>query len=99
MQLLILCLSRVDIIRTAKTIVDVKNEDELFQNFLYHTRQVDYEKANLKNKVDAPISKGEAQNDGEQAVEHLRTLGKLIFTNSEARKVCQSVNPRPSQID
>lgn len=31
------------------------------------------------------------QQDGEQAVEHLRTLGKLIFTNSEFRKLLKDV--------
>lgn len=37
--------------------------------------------------VDAPVSDKELKSDADQAVEHLRTLGKLIFTNSEARKV------------
>lgn len=67
--------------------VERNNEDELFQNFLWHTRDVDYSKGNLKD-VDTPVGKGDLKDDGEQAVEHLRTLGKLIFTNSEARKVC-----------
>ena len=31
------------------------------------------------------------QQDGQQAVEHLRTLGKLIFTNSEARKLLKDI--------
>lgn len=34
--------SSTDIIKTAKAMVEQKNKDELFQNFLYHTRQVDY---------------------------------------------------------
>lgn len=38
-----------DIITTAKRIVKDKNSDELAQEFLYNTRNVDYSKGNLKN--------------------------------------------------
>ena len=40
-----------------------------------------------KVNVNTPVGKDDLQADGDQAIEHLRTLGKLIFTNSEARKV------------
>jgi len=79
-----------NIIRTAKRMVSIKNEDELFQNFLYNTRHVDTSKANL-NAVNTPVGKDDLKNDGQQAVEHLRTLGKLIFTNSEARKLLKDI--------
>ncbi|KAM0790055.1 hypothetical protein ACM66B_005383 [Microbotryomycetes sp. NB124-2] len=75
-----------DIIRTAKQIVEQKNADELVQNFLFHTRQVDYSKGNLKD-ITPGVTQDERERDAQQAVEHLRTLGKLIFTNSEARKL------------
>ncbi|KAK4051695.1 hypothetical protein OIO90_004645 [Microbotryomycetes sp. JL221] len=75
-----------EIIRTAKQIVEEKNADELVQNFLYHTRQVDYSKGNLKG-ITPGVSQDERERDAQQAIEHLRTLGKLIFTNSEARKL------------
>lgn len=66
--------------------VEQKNADELFQNFLYHTRSVDTSKLNLKD-VSTGTTKSELDSEGQQALAHLRTLGKLIFTNSEARKV------------
>ncbi|KAK4051027.1 hypothetical protein OIV83_003156 [Microbotryomycetes sp. JL201] len=75
-----------EIIRTAKQIVEQKNADELVQNFLFHTRQVDYSKGNLKG-ITPGVTQDERERDAQQAVEHLRTLGKLIFTNSEARKL------------
>ncbi|ORY77244.1 hypothetical protein BCR35DRAFT_305540 [Leucosporidium creatinivorum] len=79
-----------DVIRTAKAIVDEKNADELFQNFLWHTRDVDYGKGNLK-QINTAVNQDEADRDGQQAAEHLRTLGKLIFTNSEARKLLKDI--------
>lgn len=91
-----------DIIRTAKQIVEEKNEDELLQNFLYDSRHVDtvssrassfgfpsrteaytnsshfflQSKVNLK-EVTPGVNKDEAQRDSEDAVAHLRTLGKV----------------------
>ncbi|KAL8287370.1 hypothetical protein RQP46_003822 [Phenoliferia psychrophenolica] len=78
-----------NIIKTAKSIVEEKNADELLQNFLYHSRTVDTGKA--KVNVNAPVGKDDLKADGDQAIEHLRTLGKLIFTNSEARKLLKDI--------
>ncbi|KAI5479947.1 hypothetical protein MNV49_002237 [Pseudohyphozyma bogoriensis] len=78
-----------NVILTLERIVKDKNADELAQNFLYHTREIDYSKAKVTG-VNAP-DQGERKADADQAVEHLRTLGKLIFTNSEARKLLKDV--------
>jgi len=80
-----------DIIRTAKQIVTEKNDDELLQNFIYHTTKVQTPSAEQVKNVNTATSKQDMQQDGEQAVEHLRTLGKLIFTNSEFRKLLKDV--------
>ncbi|SGY18964.1 BQ5605_C014g07520 [Microbotryum silenes-dioicae] len=79
-----------DLIRTAKQMVEERNADELLQNFIYHTRDVDYSKGDL-SKVSTSVNKDDTQKDGEQAIEHLRTLAKLLFTNSEARKLLKDV--------
>lgn len=79
------------IIDTARTMVAVKNKDELFQQFLYHTRDVDYSKGSLKN-INTPLNKDDAGRDAQLAAEHLRTLGKLIFTNSEFRKILKDAS-------
>ncbi|GAA5879129.1 hypothetical protein JCM16303_001308 [Sporobolomyces ruberrimus] len=80
-----------EIIRIAKQIVVEKNDDELLQNFIYHTTKVQTPSADQVKNVNTSTSQQEMQQDGEQAVEHLRTLGKLIFTNSEFRKLMKDV--------
>ncbi|GAA6063477.1 hypothetical protein JCM10212_006339 [Sporobolomyces blumeae] len=80
-----------DIIRTARRIVVEKNDDELLQNFIYHTTKVQTPNADQVKNVQTGTSQEEMKQDGEQAVEHLRTLGKLIFTNSEFRKLLKDV--------
>lgn len=45
---------------------------------------------NIKN-VSAPVSKDQAQSEGQQAVEHLKTVAKLVFTNSEVRKLLSDI--------
>ncbi|KPV72383.1 uncharacterized protein RHOBADRAFT_66934 [Rhodotorula graminis WP1] len=75
-----------DVIRVLREIVVEKNDDELLQNFFYHTKKTNTPNVNDLKNVSTGTDKGEMQQDGDQAVEHLRTLGKLIFTNSEARK-------------
>ncbi|KAI0043796.1 hypothetical protein FA95DRAFT_1498062 [Auriscalpium vulgare] len=76
-----------DIIETARLIVQEKNADELFQNFLWHTGGVDLSQAKKDPNEVAPVDKGKLQDDRDQAVHHLRTLFTLIATNSEVRKL------------
>ncbi|KAF7974468.1 hypothetical protein HWV62_12112 [Athelia sp. TMB] len=63
-----------DIIETARVMVQEKNADELFQTF--------------KDPNDVlPVDKTKAKDDGQLAVQHLRTILSLILTNSEVRKL------------
>ncbi|GAA5978322.1 hypothetical protein JCM10908_004313 [Rhodotorula pacifica] len=80
-----------DIIRTLRTIVAEKNDDEAIQNFIYHTRKTSTPSASDIKNVSTGTDQQQMQQDGQQAVEHLRTLGKLIFTNSEARKLLKDI--------
>lgn len=45
---------------------------------------------NIKG-ASAPTSKEQAKSEGEEAVEHLRVLAKLVFTNSEVRKLLSDI--------
>ncbi|KAF9457296.1 hypothetical protein BDZ94DRAFT_1326382 [Collybia nuda] len=77
-----------DIIETARLMVQEKNADELFQNFVWHTRDVD--KEGIKGGVtgtEAPVDREKANSDSQEAVQHLRTLLSLVLTNSEVRKL------------
>ncbi|RPD56928.1 hypothetical protein L226DRAFT_573722 [Lentinus tigrinus ALCF2SS1-7] len=76
-----------DIIDTARLIVQQKNADELFQNFIWHTRDVDFDQAKKDPKEVVPVDKEKAKSDGQQAVQHLRTLLSLVLTNAEVRKL------------
>lgn len=76
-----------DIIETARLIVQEKNKDELFQNFIWHTRDTDFSKAKKDPSDVAPVDSDKAKSDGQQAVTHLRTLLSLILTNAEVRKL------------
>ncbi|KAK2464849.1 hypothetical protein APHAL10511_003148 [Amanita phalloides] len=74
-----------DIIDTAHRIVMDKNADELFQYFIWHTRDVEREA--LAPGDLSPVKGEKAKKDRDQAVRHLRTLLRLILTNSEIRKL------------
>ena len=76
-----------DIIETARLIVQRKNADELFQNFIWHTRDTNFDQAKKDPNQVVPIDQQKAKSDGQQAVQHLRTLLSLIFTNGEVRKL------------
>ncbi|KAA1478008.1 hypothetical protein DENSPDRAFT_867808 [Dentipellis sp. KUC8613] len=76
-----------DIIETARLMVQEKNSDELFQNFLWHTRDVSLEDKKKDPNDVLPVDREKAKQDGQKAVQHLRTLLTLIATNSEVRKL------------
>ncbi|TBU29364.1 hypothetical protein BD311DRAFT_269060 [Dichomitus squalens] len=76
-----------DIIETARLMVQQKNADELFQNFIWHTRDVDVDQAKKDPNEVIPVDKEKAKGDGRQAVQHLRTLLSLVMTNAEVRKL------------
>ncbi|KZT25454.1 hypothetical protein NEOLEDRAFT_1133378 [Neolentinus lepideus HHB14362 ss-1] len=76
-----------DIIETARIIVAKKNRDELFQNFVWHTRGVDTDQVKTDPNDVLPVDQEKAKSDGKQAVQHLRTLLTLVLANSEVRKL------------
>ncbi|EIN12698.1 hypothetical protein PUNSTDRAFT_97516 [Punctularia strigosozonata HHB-11173 SS5] len=76
-----------DIVETAREMILEKNSDEVFQNFVWHTRDVDYDRLKKDPSALTTVDQQKAQQDSQQAVKHLRTLLSLVFTNSEARKL------------
>lgn len=75
------------VIDTMRAIVREKNADELLQNFVWHTRQTDTERAKKDPNEVLPVGQDKAQNDASLAAQHLRTLATLVITNAEARKL------------
>ena len=76
-----------DVIKQAKYLLLVKNEGNLLQEFLWNTQQLSGGNAQLPG---APIDKDTAKQHGNQAVEGLRTLGTLLISNGQFRKLCMS---------
>lgn len=76
-----------DIIETARLIVKQKNADELFQKFVWHTRDVSIEAVKTDPSEASQVNQEKLTEDRKQAVRHLRTILTLILTNSEVRKL------------
>ena len=55
-----------DIIETARLMVAEKNADELFQNFIWHTRGVDYSAAKQDPNEVAPVGTDKVRRDSDQ---------------------------------
>jgi Family of unknown function (DUF5923) len=73
-----------NVIEEAKILLLTKNEGNLLQDFIWQTQQISGGNANGLN---APVSKDDARQHGQQALEGLRTLGTLIITNGQFRKL------------
>lgn len=76
-----------DIVTQAKNLLLSKNEGNLLQDFIWQTTQFDPSVVSTPN---APLDKDTAKQHGNKALEGLRTLGTLIITNGQFRKLCKS---------
>ena len=75
-----------DVIEKAKVLLLSKNSGNLLQDFIWQTQMIGTGNASTPN---APIDKDAAKQHGQQAVEGLRTLGELLITNGQFRKLCK----------
>jgi len=58
-----------DIIETARLIVQQKNKDQLFQSFVWHTRDSDFDVEKIQDSTDAvPVDKEKVKDDGRQGM-------------------------------
>jgi hypothetical protein len=79
-----------NVIEQAKKMLLVKNEGELLQDFIWQAQKitsVDAQKPNL------PVDKESSKQDANKAAEGLKTLGTLMITNGEFRKLCKFLLP------
>jgi hypothetical protein len=74
-----------NVIEQAKILLLTKNQGDLLQDFIWSTEHIG---AGDAKGVGAPVDKETAQQHGQQALEGLRTLGQLIITNGQFRKLC-----------
>lgn len=73
-----------EVVKQAKNLVLSKNDGNLLQDFIWQTQQFDPKAVSVPG---APVNKDQAQQHGNQALEGLRTLGTLIITNGQFRKL------------
>jgi DNA ligase-4 len=73
-----------DVVKQAKNLLLSKNEGNLLQDFIWQTQNFD---PNAVGTPDAPVDKNTAKRHGDQALEGLRTLGTLLITNGQFRKL------------
>ncbi|KAF2398566.1 hypothetical protein EJ06DRAFT_557805 [Trichodelitschia bisporula] len=73
-----------DIIEKAKVLLLTKNDGNLLQDFVWQTEQISGGNATTPN---APVDKEKARQHGNEALEGLRTLGSLIISNGQFRKL------------
>jgi hypothetical protein len=75
-----------NVVEQAKQIILTKNSGNLLQDFVWQTQSLD---VNAK-APGAPVDKDSAKQHGNQVAEGLRTLGTLIISNGQFRKLCKS---------
>ena len=73
-----------DVIGSAQHLFLKKNYNEEFQNFLYHTMETQ-----ISVNVDVPVTRDQAKDHGDHALQGLRTLGRLLITNGQFRKLLE----------
>lgn len=73
-----------DVIEQAKILLLTKNEGNLLQDFIWQTQQISGGNARVPG---APVDKDTAKQHGNEALEGLRTLGTLMISNGQFRKL------------
>ena len=73
-----------NVVEQAKHLFLTKNEGNLLQDFIWQCQQITVGDAKLPM---SPVDKATAQQHGNQTLEGLRTLGTLIISNGQFRKL------------
>lgn len=73
-----------NVVSQSKHLLLTKNEGNLLQDFIWQTQQFD---PNAVPTPNAPVDKNTAKQHGDQALQGLRTLGTLVITNGQFRKL------------
>lgn len=75
-----------NVVSEAKYLLLSKNEGNVLQDFIWQSQKIDGGNAALPG---APVDKETAKQHGNEALEGLRTLGTLILSNGQFRKLCK----------
>lgn len=78
-----------NVVKQAKNLLLSKNDGNLLQDFIWETQHFQPGAISTPN---APVGKETAKQHGDQALEGLRTLGTLIITNGQFRKLLKDAS-------
>ncbi|KAF9148515.1 hypothetical protein BG015_009744 [Linnemannia schmuckeri] len=83
-----------ELVRTTRGIVYEKNEQELFQNFIYHCTQAS-DSVGAQN-VNAPdmsvgVNSQKAKKEGKETLDSMVAVAKLVTTNADFRAILQEL--------
>ncbi|KAG9246086.1 hypothetical protein BJ878DRAFT_498568 [Calycina marina] len=73
-----------DVVKQAQHLLLSKNQGDLLQDFIWQSQKIDGGVASVPG---APVDKDAAKQHGNEALEGLRTLGTLIISNGQFRKL------------
>ncbi|KAJ5125534.1 hypothetical protein N7448_004854 [Penicillium atrosanguineum] len=73
-----------NVIEHAKKMLLTKNQGELLQDFIWQAQQITAGDAKAPN---VPVTKEDSKQDANRALDGLKTLGTLLLTNGEFRKI------------
>ncbi|KAI2621038.1 hypothetical protein GGS21DRAFT_386633 [Xylaria nigripes] len=76
--------SFVNVVNHSKRLLLSKNEGNLLQDFIWQTQQFDPNSITTPN---SPLTKEQAKQHGDTALQGLKTLGTLLITNGQFRKL------------
>lgn len=79
-----------DVVEQAKYMLLTKNQGDVLQDFIWQSQKVSGGSAVLPG---APVNKDTAKQHGNEALDGLRTLGTLIISNGQFRKLCKFCFP------
>ncbi|KAK2813379.1 hypothetical protein FQN50_000694 [Emmonsiellopsis sp. PD_5] len=79
-----------DVISNAKTLILVKNQDNLLQEFIWDAEHLGEPRTTQAPGM--PIERDRAKDDRQRAVEGLKTLGTLMVTNGQFRKLLRDAS-------
>lgn len=76
-----------NVVEEAKRLLLLKNHEQALEDFVWNTTQLGRKGGPQTTAPGAPIDKGTANRDGEKALNGLNSLGRLILTNGQFRKL------------
>ena len=80
-----------DVVEQAKILLLGKNQGDLLQDFIWQSQHIN---GGNSGAPGAPVDKETAKQHGNEALEGLRTLGTLMITNGQFRKLCKFRSPQ-----